>query len=166
MSKTINSKDTETIIDSDTDNSEVKTLERQKKPKSDAQIKAFEKARLKRAENILKRQEEKQKEKEDFDKLKEMKKQIKELKIKKEREKELKHIYDDNDDDDQSSDEEVVIKKVVKKKVPKKKKVIYINENDDDDESTNDRNVIIVNKMPAPINQHPAPKPRPKAIFL
>ena len=78
MSKTINSKDTETIIDSDTDNSEVKTLERQKKPKSDAQIKAFEKARLKRAENILRRQEEKQKEKEDFDKLKEMKKQIKE----------------------------------------------------------------------------------------
>ena len=166
MSKIENLNNTETIVESDTDdNCDVKTLEKQKRPKTDAQIKAFEKARLKRAENILRRQEEREKEKNDFDKLKEMKKQIKELKVKKEREKELKQIHDDNDDDDQSSDEEVVVKKIVKKKVPKKKKVIYIDENDDD-ESTNDRNVIIVNKMPAPINQHPAPKPRPKAIFL
>ena len=96
------------------------------------------------------------------------KKKIKELKLKKTREKELKELDDDNDDNHSiSSEEEIVVKKVVKKKVPKKKKVIYIDENEDD-ESTNDRSVIIVNKMPAPtINQHPpAPKPRPKAIFL
>ena len=168
MSKIENLNNTETIVESDTDdNCDVKTLEKQKRPKTDAQIKAFEKARLKRAENILRRQEEREKEKDDFDKLKEMKKQIKELKVKKEREKELKQIHDDNDDD-ASSDDEIVVKKVVKKKVAsKKKKVIYIDENDDD-ESTNDRNVIIVNKMPA-VNQHPpvpATRPRPKAIFL
>ena len=75
MSKNKNSKNTETIVDSDTDDTfDVKTLEKQKRSKTDAQVKAFEKARLVRAENILKRQEEKQKEKEDFDKLKEMKK--------------------------------------------------------------------------------------------
>jgi hypothetical protein len=169
MSKNKNSINTETIVDSDTDDTfDVKTLEKQKRSKTDAQVKAFEKARLVRAENILKRQEEKQKEKEDFDKLKEMKKKIKELKLKKTREKELKELDDDNDDNHSiSSEEEIVVKKVVKKKVPKKKKVIYIDENEDD-ESANDRNVIIVNKMPAPtINQHPpAPKPRPKAIFL
>lgn len=165
MPKIENTKNTETITDSDTDdNYDVKTLEKQKRLKSDAQVKAFEKARLKRAENILKRQEEREKEKEDFDKLKEMKKKIKELKLKKTREKELKEI--DDDDDPISSDDEVVVKKIVKRKVPKKKKVIYINE-DEDDESTNDRNVIIVNKIPAPtINQHPASRPRPKAIFL
>ena len=167
MSKIENLNNTETIVESDTDdNCDVKTLEKQKRPKTDAQIKAFEKARLKRAENILRRQEEREKEKNDFDKLKEMKKQIKELKVKKEREKELKQIHD-NDDDASDSDDEIVVKKVVKKKVQKKKKVIYIDENDDD-ESTTDRNVIIVNKMPA-INQHPpvpATRPRPKAIFL
>ena len=173
MSKIENLNNTETIVESDTDdNCDVKTLEKQKRPKTDAQIKAFEKARLVRAENILRRQEERNKEKEDFDKLKEMKKQIKELKVKKEREKELKQIHDP-DDDTSDSDNEIVVKKVVptyKKKVQKKKKVIYIDENDDDDDMTNDRNVIIVNKMPA-INQHPAVlspavRPRPKAIFL
>ena len=164
MSKIENLNNIESTIDSDTDE---KTLEKQKRPKTDAQVKAFEKARLVRAENILKRQEERQKEKEDFNKLKEMKKQIKELKLKKTREKELKEIDDDNDDDPSDSDDEIIVKKVVKKKNPKKKKVIYIDEEDDDD---NDRNVIIVNKIPAPtINQHPpvpATRPRPKAIFL
>ena len=114
MSKIENLNNTETIVESDTDdNCDVKTLEKQKRPKTDAQIKAFEKARLKRAENILRRQEERNKEKEDFDKLKEMKKQIKELKVKKEREKELKQIHDDNDDDPSDSDDEIVVKKVV-----------------------------------------------------
>jgi hypothetical protein len=47
------------------------------RPKSEAQIKAFEKARMKRAENILLRQEEKQKELDEFRKLKEMKQQLK-----------------------------------------------------------------------------------------
>ena len=116
MSKIENSNNIESTIDSDTDdNCDVKTLEKQKRPKTDAQIKAFEKARLVRAENILRRQEEREKEKDDFDKLKQMKKQIKELKVKKEREKELKQIHDDNDDD-VSSDDEIVVKKVVKKK--------------------------------------------------
>jgi hypothetical protein len=63
MSKNKNSINTETIVDSDTDDTfDVKTLEKQKRSKTDAQVKAFEKARLKRAENILRRQEEKEKE--------------------------------------------------------------------------------------------------------
>ena len=83
MSKNKNSNNTETIVDSDTDDTfDVKTLEKQKRSKTDAQVKAFEKARLVRAENILKRQEEKQKEKEDFDKLKEMKKKLRSLNLK------------------------------------------------------------------------------------
>jgi hypothetical protein len=83
MSKNKNSINTETIVDSDTDDTfDVKTLEKQKRSKTDAQVKAFEKARLVRAENILKRQEEKQKEKEDFDKLKEMKKKLRSLNLK------------------------------------------------------------------------------------
>ena len=62
MSKIENLNNTETIVESDTDdNCDVKTLEKQKRPKTDAQIKAFEKARLKRAENILRRQEERNK---------------------------------------------------------------------------------------------------------
>jgi hypothetical protein len=123
MPKIENTKNTETITDSDTDdNYDVKTLEKQKRFKSDAQVKAFEKARLKRAENILKRKEEKEKEKEDFDKLKEMKKKIKELKLKKAREKELKEIDNDDDDEPISSEDEIVVKKVIKKKSPKRKK--------------------------------------------
>ena len=171
MSKIENSNNIESVVDSDDDNSNPKALEKQKRPKTDAQVKAFEKARLKRAENILRRQEEKEKEKEDFDKLKQMKKQIKELKLKKTREKELKEIDDENDDDPSSSDDQVIVKKVVKKKNPakKNKKIIYIDE-EDDESRDNDRNVIIVNKIPAPtINQHPpvpATRPRPKAIFL
>ena len=83
MSKNKNSNNTETIVDSDTDDTfDVKTLEKQKRSKTDAQVKAFEKSRLVRAENILKRQEEKQKEKEDFDKLKEMKKNLRSLNLK------------------------------------------------------------------------------------
>ena len=174
MSKTEILKNNEQIVDSD-DNYELDdkkiSLEKPKKPKTDAQIKAFEKARLKRAENILKRQEEKQKEKEDFDKIKEMKKQIKEIKIKKAQQKELKEITNDSEADTEpetDSEEEIVVKKKVRtSKVKPKKKVIYV----DEDEEPNDRNVIIVNKIQPPVvQQHPSKnvniRPKPKAIFL
>jgi len=50
MSKIEKLNNIESTIDSDTDdNCDVKTLEKQKRPKTDAQIKAFEKARLVRA---------------------------------------------------------------------------------------------------------------------
>jgi len=141
-------------------------LEKPKKPKTDAQVKAFEKARLKRAENIIKRQEERAKEKEDFDKLKEMKKQIKEIKIKKAQKNELKEIASDSESSE-SETEEVIVRKVktTKSKPKPKKKVIYV---DESDEEPDNKNVVIINKIqpPQPVHQHPGIKPKPKALFL
>ena len=130
-----------------------------RKEKTEAQIKAFEKARLKRAENILKRQEERKKEQEEFYQIKEMKKQIKELKTKKKQEIELKKYDTESDSEDEP--QIVVKRKTTKKKQPK---VIYI----DDDDEKDDKNIIIVNKMEKsqPPPQQINVKAKPKAIFL
>ena len=73
------------------------TIEAGKRLKTEAQIKAFEKARLKRAENIMKRQEDRKKDQEEFHLMKEMKKQIKELKTQKKQAIELKKYETDSE---------------------------------------------------------------------
>lgn len=130
-----------------------------RKEKTEAQIQAFEKARLKRAENIMKRQEERQKEQEEFHLMKEMKKQIKELKTQKKQAIELKKY--ETDSDSEPEPEIVVKRKTTKKKQPK---VIYI----DDDDEKDEKNIIIVNKMEKsqPPPQQINVKAKPKALFL
>ena len=129
-----------------------------RKEKTEAQIKAFEKARLKRAENILIRQENRKKEQEEFNQMKEMKEKIKELKAKKKQQIELKKY--ETESASESEPEIVVKRKTTKKKQPK---VIYI-----DDDEKDEKNIIIVNKMEKsqPQPQHINVKPKPKAIFL
>ena len=94
----IDKPDANTSKTKSSDTIDIKTV---RKEKTEAQIKAFEKARLKREENILKRQEERKKEQEEFNQMKEMKKQIKELKTKKKQEIELKKYDTESESEDE-----------------------------------------------------------------
>lgn len=142
------------------DKPEDTTIQVGKRLKTEAQIKAFEKARLKRAENILKRQEERKKDQEEFHLMKEMKKQIKELKTQKKQAIELKKYETDSESEPEP---EIIVKRKTTKKKPK---VIYI----DDDDEKDEKNIIIVNKTVNPNTQpHQQTmnvRQKPRAIFL
>ena len=109
---------------------------------TEARKKAFEKARLTRAENIARRHAVKEKEINEIVKLKEDKVNIK---ITKQKQKE----YEIAKLQEESSDDEPII---VRKKKSSKKKVIYISDEEDDK-----RNIIIVNKMDSNSKVPPIP---------
>jgi hypothetical protein len=141
--------------DSDSDSSESidNKIEKVKKPyvMTEARKKAFEKARITRAENIARRHAVKEKEINEIVKLKEDKVNIK---ITKQKQKE----YEIAKLQEESSDDEPII---VRKKKSSKKKVIYISDEEDDK-----RNIIIVNKMDSNSKVPPIPIAKPKKIHL
>lgn len=139
----------EHIVDDDSSGSS-EVIEKPKKVLSEKQKEAFEKARLKRQENIQTRKMLKEKEDKEFQKLKDEKQNKKVLKEQKKKDLELKKIELDNPSD---SEESVI---VVKKK-KSKKKVIYV----DDDEEQKDNNIVIINKMES---QKLPPKMRPQPM--
>ena len=108
-----------------------------KRVQSQAQKDAFEKARIKRAEQIAIRKEAKDKEDAKFNEYKNTMKSKKDAKILKKKEAELKQY-------ESSSDESVII---VKKK-KKTKKVVYIS---DDEEDKKPINIVINNSTPPPV---------------
>jgi hypothetical protein len=121
---------------------EVKPI-KAKRVQSQAQKDAFERARVKRAEQIAIRKEVKDKEDLKFNEYKNAMKLKKDAKVLKKKEAELKE-YD-------SSSEESVI--VVKKKKSKQKKVVYIS---DDEEEKKPINIVINNAPPVvPIKKLP-----------
>ena len=148
----------ETVDETDSESSGVSdtsapiVIEKPKKQMSLKQKEAFEKARLKRQENIEFRKQEKEKKAAEYTKLIDEKKQKKELKIKKKQDLELRKI----DTDSESSEEIVVVKKTKRAK----KKIIYI----DDEEEPKDNNIVIINKMdnPKPVK---ATRPKPMGVF-
>ena len=123
-----------TLEETEESSSDEEVMEKTKRPRTEAQIKAFEKALQKRKENSEFRKTQKIKEEEEFAKLKAEKQKKKELKETKKKQLELKKLEVDS-----SSDEEEII---MKKRKPKKK-VIYV----DDDEDDRDKNIVIINKM-------------------
>jgi hypothetical protein len=142
--------------DSDSDSSESidNKIEKTKKPyvMTEARKKAFEKARLTRAENIARRHAVKEKEINEIVKLKENKINIKITK-QKQKEAEIAKLQEES-----SEDEEPII---VRKKKSNKKKVIYISDDEDDK-----RNIIIVNKMESKAPPIPIAKPKKVHLFL
>ena len=109
-----------------------------KRVQSQAQKDAFEKARIKRAEQIAIRKEAKDKEDAKFNEYKNTMKSKKDAKILKKKEAELKQY-------ESSSDESVI---VVKKK-KKTKKVVYISDDESDDKKP--INIVINNSTPPPV---------------
>jgi len=134
------------------DGEPTKSLQKPKKPRTEAQIKALEKAQIKRAENIEKRKQEKelmklQKEQEKLNKkkatinpsnngfnedldtedlIKQNEKLLKKLALKKTKEKKpVKKTVIYESDSSETEEEEIIIKKKPKKKKPVKKKIVY-----------------------------------------
>ena len=121
---------------------EVKPI-KAKRVQSQAQKDAFERARIKRAEQIAIRKELKDKEDAKFNEYKNTMKSKKDAKILKKQAAELKQY-------DSSSDESVI---VVKKK-KKSKKIVYIS--DDEDDHKKPINIVINNALPViPVKKLP-----------
>ena len=133
-------------------------IEKPKKVLSEKQKLAFEKARLKRQENIQTIKLVKEKEDKEFQKMKDEKLMKKELKDKKKKDLEIKKLELENDSSD--SEQSIVI---VKKKKKPKKKVIYVD--DDDDDEQKDNNIVIINKM-QPHKAQPKVRPQPIGRFI
>jgi hypothetical protein len=118
----------------------------QRKPyvMTEARKEAFEKAKLKRAENLKIKQELKAKELEHLNKLKEMAKSKKIKKIEK-LESEIKNISDSDD-----TKEEIIIAKKKRAKKPRKQ-VVYVS--DSDENEGDKKNVIIINNGSKDLSQ-------------
>ena len=130
-------------------------IEKPKRQLTEKQKEAFEKARIKRQENIAFRKAEKEKQLAEYNKLLDAKKAKKEAKLKKKQELELKKADTDSD-----SSESIVL--VSKKKKKAKKKIIRVY---DDEEENQDNNIVIINKMENQKPKLPVGRPRSVGIF-
>jgi hypothetical protein len=150
--------------DDDTGSAPV-VLEKPKRPRSEAQIAAFEKAKETKRLNFLKRKGLEDKKEEEIQKLV-MQKQEKKAK----KQKKLKELEVFNEPEEESEEEEEAPPVIIKKKVKKqtKAKVIYVDSDDEEVEKPIDKNIIIINKM-HPQLSHSKPKmvkEPPSFVFL
>jgi hypothetical protein len=162
--------------DSDTDQPPSAALEKKKpkvqekapkKPRSEAQLAAFEKAKETKRLNALARKGLADKAEEEIQNLirqKQVKKEIKQQKMKKLQEI-AEHVS--SDESEEEEEEPVVIKKKVKKQT--KPKIIYVDSDDEEVEKPIDKNLIIINKMHPQLSHHKPKmvKPeKPNFVFL
>jgi hypothetical protein len=162
--------------DSDTDQPPAAALEKKKpsvkvsvpkKPRSEAQLAAFEKAKETKRLNALARKglaEKAEEEIQNLIKQKQVKKELKQQRLKK-----LKEIAEhvSSDEEEEEEEEPIVIKKKVKKQT--KPKIIYVDSDDEEVEKPVDKNIIIINKMNPQLTHHKPKlvKPeKPNFVFL
>jgi len=158
---------TETLGDissDDDDGSTPQVLEKPKRPRSEAQIKAFEKAKEIKRLNFLKRKGLEDKKEEEIQKLVMQKQEKKEKKQKKL--KELEVFAEPEVESEEEEEPPVIIKKKVKKQT--KAKVIYVDSDDEEVEKPVDKNIIIINKMHPNLTQSKPKmiKEKPSFVFL
>jgi hypothetical protein len=142
--------------DTSSSSSSPDVIEKPKRQLTEKQKEAFEKAKLKRQENILFRKAEKEKQQAEYNKLLDAKKAKKEAKLKKKQDLELKKADTDSD----SSESIVLISK--KKKKANKKKIIHVY---DDEDEKQDNNIVIINKMESQKPKQPVGRPRSVGVF-
>jgi len=144
------------------DEPEDKAIEKQKKPRTAAQIAAFEKATAKRKENAQMREKLRKLEKLNKPPTQAQKKQIAKTKVE-EVKKQLEKFDNDSESESESEEEQIIVKKKKKekkskpKKVIKKKKkvVLYVSSSDSESESESEEEEI-----------YPQPKKRVKRTEL
>jgi hypothetical protein len=153
-------------VSSDDDNTPppASSLEKPKRPRTQAQIDSLKKAIEKKKQNFLTRKGLADKAEEEIAKI------IQQKKDKKDQKKQKLVKLQELTEQVSSEDEEeppVIIKKKVKKQT--KQKVIYVDSDDEEVEKPIDKNIIIINKM-HPTTSHNKPKTvqpeKPTFLFL
>ena len=139
------------LVESQSDNDIELKPKKEKKPYvlTEARKAQFEKARIKRNENIQIRKIEKEEStKEYLDKKKELQ-QKKDETLKKKHTKELIQLQQELDKENAILGEDEIIDEeiIVKRKPKQRKKIIYIDSDDDEEDDSNKKNKIIINNI-------------------
>jgi hypothetical protein len=146
--------------------SEEGEIEIEDKPKKKAYVltegrkQAFEKARMKRAENVEFRKQQKEKEDTAYNAFLDKKKLKKQKSVDKKKALEIKKLDVESSSEDETTDEKPVKAPPKKKVSEKKKKVVYSDSDSDSEiETKKGRNkIVIINKLDKGNSQQPQPQ--------